>query len=163
MQHCNITVVFGSILAISVYFLATDSNAGEKLLVEPKKTVLLKLKRSASIVTVKNPNIADVNVLSPRRILVLGKSAGVTKIHISTKDGRTIRVYDVTVTPWVDNKVTINLGADAIKTLKCQPRCIQTNNPGKAPTGSKSGGGNAGTVSQQPIGRGIPQATSAIK
>ena len=155
MQHCKITAIFVSILTISVYFLATEGNAGEKLLVEPNKTILLHLKHPASVVTVKNPEIADVDVQSPRRILVLGKSRGVTKINILTNAGKIVRVYDVTVTPWVHNKVTVNLGADTVKTLKCQPRCIQVVNPSKALAASKSGGGKAGvsSSSQMPLGK----------
>jgi hypothetical protein len=129
------------VFAILNTFLVTSTAAGVKLLVEPNKTVLLYLDHSASVVTVNNPKIADVDVQSPRMILVLGKSVGVTKINIITSARRKALVYDVTVTPWIDNKVTINLGAEAVKTLKCQPRCIRMDNPGKDPEAGKGGGG----------------------
>jgi hypothetical protein len=145
MYYVNFTFAFVSFITYLVFSIISLSNAEEKLLIKPNKTTLIYLDQSASVVTVKNPIIADVDVKTPRKILVSGKTIGTTTISIIFKNSRkTVRIYDVVVTPWVDNKVTVNLGTDEVKTLKCQPRCIPMDNPGKTPAVSKSAGGKTG-------------------
>jgi len=148
------------IILIGILLFDFKSKATELLLVEPNKQVFVYLNHSASVVSVNDPEIADVDVQSPRKILVFGKSRGVTKINILSNSEKTVRVYKVIVTPWVDNKVTVNLGADTVKDFKCQPRCIQIKNPGQAPTVSKSQRASTKIGSQLPIGRSLQPTPS---
>jgi hypothetical protein len=156
----NINNAFFFIIVITIFLFDINSKATELLLVEPNKHVFVYLNHSASVVSVDDPEIADVDVQSPRKILVLGKSRGVTKINILSNSEKTVRVYKVIVTPWVDNKVTVNLGADTVKVLKCQPRCIQMKNPGQAPTVSKNRGASTNIGSQLPTGRALPPTSN---
>ena len=160
MISFNLNNTFFFIILITILLFDLKSKATELLLVEPNKQVFVYLNHSASVVSVNDPKIADVDVQSPRKILVLGKSRGVTKINILSNSEKTVRVYKVIVTPWVDNKVTVNLGADTVKVLKCQPRCIQIKNSGQAPTVSKNQGASTNIGSQLPTGRTLPPTPS---
>lgn len=62
------------------------------------KSVLLKSELAVSRVSVSNPNVADVKVLSPKEIYVLGKSSGLTNVTLWDKTKRVIAVYDIYVT-----------------------------------------------------------------
>lgn len=132
---------FAIIVAFLMVFAATGSSA-EELTVEVDKTISLRLDRPATVVSVANAKIADVNVLSPRVLSVTGKAIGETSIVVlHRKNSDDLRSYNISVTPADDNQVTVNLGGDAVKTLKCQPRCVQISNPGKDPEPGKGGGG----------------------
>ena len=161
MITSNINKSLFFIIVITIFLFGTKSKATELLLVEPNKNVFVYLKHAASVVSVDDPEIADVDVQSPRKILVLGKSRGVTKINILSNSEKRVRVYKVIVTPWVDNKVTVNLGADTVKVLKCQPRCIQIKNPGQTPAVSKNQGASTNIGSQSPTGRALPPTSNS--
>ncbi len=124
-----------------------ESLAAEKLKVSLNKTEILRLDRPAAVVSVANPAIADVNVQSPTVVIVTGKSLGETTLNILDRRQNPITSYDIVVAPSDDDQVTVNLGADAVKTLSCQPRCVRVSNPGKDPEPSKSGGGAASAAS----------------
>ena len=129
---------------------AHSGHAGEKLSVAIDKTIVIQLGQPASVVSVANPTIADVDVQSPRLILVAGREIGDTSINILSAATGALRTFDVTVTPFADNQITINMGADAVKTLKCEPRCVRVGNPGKDPepgSGSGNSGGGGGAKS----------------
>ncbi len=46
-----------------------------------------------------NPDIADLVVLSPKEVSVMGKSAGITNLMLWGKDGRLVTTYDLEVVP----------------------------------------------------------------
>lgn len=118
--------------------------AAKKLRVDINKTQVIELNQAATVVSIANPNIADVTVQSPRVILVIGKATGETNLHISHKDGRLLS-YDVFVSPSTVNKVTVNLGSSAVQTLQCLPRCIPVGNSGSVP--KQKGGSSPGVSS----------------
>tara|TARA_R110002073_G_scaffold119379_5_gene260598 strand:- start:1040 stop:2758 length:1719 start_codon:yes stop_codon:yes gene_type:complete len=60
------------------------------------KSTLLKLPAAINRISVGSPNIADVRMINPREVYVLGKLIGMTNITLWTKDGQS-RVIDVTV------------------------------------------------------------------
>jgi len=60
------------------------------------KSTLLKLPASITRISVGSPNVADVMLISPREIYILGKLVGMTNITLWTKDGKST-VIDVTV------------------------------------------------------------------
>jgi len=127
-----------SLFALSAFSQASASDEEQKILVRVDKAEVIKLERPASLVSVSNPLIADINVQSPRVIFVIGKAVGETSINILTSSGDTTQSFDVNVIPSTENKVTVNLGTDAVKTLNCLPRCIQINNPGRDPAAKGS-------------------------
>lgn len=146
--------------ALAFAFSAGPTTAGERLEVRLDSTARLDLDRPAAVVAVANPAIADVSVQSPRIVVVTGKGLGVTSLDLLDADRRVIGSWDVVVTPDTKDQVTVDYGADGLKTLACQPRCIRVTNPGKDP--EPSGGGGAGG-GKKPAGGGakLPVAAPA--
>ena len=60
------------------------------------KSTLLKLPAPIQRISVGSPNVADVMLINPREVYVLGKLVGMTNITLWTKDGKST-VIDVTV------------------------------------------------------------------
>ena len=60
------------------------------------KSTLLKLPASIKRISVGSPNIADVMMINPREVYILGKLIGMTNITVWTKNGKST-VVDVTV------------------------------------------------------------------
>ena len=60
------------------------------------KSTLLKLPAPITRISVGSPSIADVIMVNPREVYILGKLIGMTNITLWTKDGQS-RVVDVTV------------------------------------------------------------------
>ena len=138
----KIVTLLSLLLIVGGNFLPT-AVAAKKLRVDINKMKVIELNRPATVVSVANPNIADITVQSPRVILVIGKATGETTIHISHKDGRLLS-YDVFVSPSTVDKVTVHLGSSAVQTLQCLPRCIPV---GELGSGPKKGGSSAGAPS----------------
>ena len=145
-----------SVAAFLMFCVMPVGHADQKIIVALDKAEVIKLDEPASTVSVSNPSIADINVQSPRVIFVIGKAIGETSINVLTKSGNTARSFDVNVIPSTNNKITVNLGSDGVKTLNCLPRCVQISNPGKDPAAkSSSSSGTAqsgGSGSAQPVG-----------
>jgi len=142
----NRTFVSFSIATVFAVLVVGPSRliAAEIMRVFIDKSVVLELERPASVVSIANPDIADVTVQSPKVIVVTGKSVGETSLHILNGRQKIVLTYDIIVAPVADDRVTVNLGADAVKTLNCQPRCIRVGNPGKDPEPGKGAGGAGG-------------------
>jgi hypothetical protein len=94
------------------------------------KSSTLHLNGVASIVTVGAPSIADVTVVSPKLILVLGRKVGETNLIILGSGGVQIAAYNIIVVPQVERHVTIHKSTDGVTTLSCNPRCAGVKNPG---------------------------------
>lgn len=73
------------------------SQAGAaKMNVTLGKSTLLKLSNAIKRISVGSPNVADVMLINPQEVYILGKIVGMTNITLWTKDGKTT-VIDVTV------------------------------------------------------------------
>ena len=149
------------VLAFSAFFQASANDLRQKILVTVDKAEVIKLQRPASLVSVSNPSIADINIQSPRVIFVIGKSIGETSINITTSSGDTTQSFDVNVIPSMENKVTVNLGTDAVKTLNCLPRCIQISNPGRDP--AAKGSSSSASPPSRSSGPLLPQGSGSTK
>jgi Flp pilus assembly secretin CpaC len=68
----NLVKILSLLLIVGGNFLPTTVTA-QKLRVDINKTQVIELNQPATVVSVANPNIADVTVQSPRVILVVGK------------------------------------------------------------------------------------------
>ncbi|MBA3755811.1 MAG: pilus assembly protein N-terminal domain-containing protein, partial [Nitrosomonas sp.] len=60
------------------------------------KSTLLKLPNAIKRISVGSPSVADVMLINPQEVYILGKIVGMTNITLWTKDGKTT-VIDVTV------------------------------------------------------------------
>lgn len=76
---------------------ALDTN-GESLALETNKGVLLRLDRPASDVFIANPEIANVQIKSPRLIYVFGIAPGETSFYAIGEDDRPVYSANVMVT-----------------------------------------------------------------
>ena len=61
------------------------------------KAIVLDLSTPASKVAVANPAIADVQVITPAQLLVIGRAAGVTSLAVF--GAKSVDTYDVVVYP----------------------------------------------------------------
>jgi pilus assembly protein CpaC len=98
----RIIVVFCAISALAS--LALPARAAEfidvskeAIRIETGKGVLIRLKRMAGTVFVANPDIADVQVKSPRLIYVTGKQAGETSLYAVDEQDRVLVSRKITV------------------------------------------------------------------
>ncbi|MDE2387814.1 MAG: type II and III secretion system protein family protein [Betaproteobacteria bacterium] len=80
--------------ALSEPFLSQTGAA--KLDVTLGKSTLLKLPNAIKRISVGSPNVADVMMINPQEVYVLGKIVGMTNITLWTKDGKST-VIDVSV------------------------------------------------------------------
>ena len=141
MRANQLKLWVGAKCAVLCLLIALPISAAEQLKVAVDKSQLIRLEGAASAVSVANPKVADVIVQSPTVILVTGKSIGETSVNIVYGRENALLNYDVSVTPDMQDQITINMGADAVKTLKCQPRCVRVGNPGRDPEPGKGSGG----------------------
>lgn len=80
--------------ALSEPFLS--QTGATKLDVTLGKSTLLKLPNAIKRISVGSPNVADVMMINPQEVYVLGKIVGMTNITLWTKDGKST-VIDVSV------------------------------------------------------------------
>ena len=104
----------------------TPSHAEEEIIfVEVDKVEMIRADRTASVVQVGNPEIADVNVASAKSILVLGISTGETSLLLLDATGNVIKNINVVVIAKEERRVTIHQGTSATKSLDCGPKCVE--------------------------------------
>jgi Flp pilus assembly secretin CpaC len=103
MNARSLVLAFGlvtglAVLSSSTAVWATDPAAGPApTYVAVDGSLLLTLTEPARKVAVANPGVADVQVISPTQLLVVGKTAGVTSLMIFTSKSR--NSYNLIVHP----------------------------------------------------------------
>jgi Flp pilus assembly secretin CpaC len=105
-------------------FLSAQAEASG-FLVEINQSKALRLSSAASAVVVGNPSIAEVSVLGPKLIYVLGRSYGRTNVIALDVDGKQIADLDVNVVSPTSSTVTLTRGSGQL-TYNCAPRCERT-------------------------------------
>ncbi|MGV8995703.1 MAG: pilus assembly protein N-terminal domain-containing protein [Parvibaculaceae bacterium] len=118
------------IVAASALYSVQASAAGFN--VEVNQSRALKLDEPAAAVMVGNPAIADVTVLGPQLIYVLGRSYGKTNFVALDAKGKQISAFDVNVVAQADSTVTLTRGAGQL-TYNCTPRCERVVSQGDEP------------------------------
>lgn len=105
-------------------FLAAPVAAQAAVTVPLDQTRKLTFGGTASSVVVGNPEIADVNVIDGRNLMVVGKRFGVTNLVVMDAAGRTL----------FDNEIVVSAGAGAMVSIRrgvataeyaCTPHCQQ--------------------------------------
>jgi Flp pilus assembly secretin CpaC len=74
-----------------------DAQTLTRLYLSKDKAQLVDLREAATKVAMANPSIADVQVISPGQILVMGRGVGVTSMMVFSS--KTVRNFDVVVHP----------------------------------------------------------------
>lgn len=94
----------------------------EVLSVEIGKSRILRLDAEPSVISIGDPDIADIIVEEDRIIFLVGQMQGETNVYILGDNGKPLLSADVVVTPHADRHVTLNRGVDEY-VLSCNPRC----------------------------------------
>jgi Flp pilus assembly secretin CpaC len=93
--------------------------------VEVNPSRALHLASPAETVLVGNPSIADISVVNPRLVYVLGRAYGKTNIIALDASGKQISQLGVDVVAPSSSTVTLTRGAGQL-TYNCTPRCERT-------------------------------------
>jgi len=110
--------------------LASPSFAAGGVNVRIDEVTSVALGGAAAHVVVGNPAIADVNMLDRRKLLIMGRSYGVTNVMVIDHGGRTIYSAQVNVTPGEIGKASLFKGAN-IQNYACANRCERQPMPGE--------------------------------
>lgn len=125
----------GTKILIAVLLLtAQTAAAAETLTVQMDQSAAVRLSAPARDVIIGNPNIADVNMLDARRLVVLGKSFGVTNLLVMDQAGRMIYNRQIVVSAPAPS-MNYYRGAE-IRNYACSDRCEQI---GGSPAGAAIG------------------------
>ncbi|MCK5931407.1 Pilus formation protein N terminal region [Fulvimarina manganoxydans] len=86
---------------------------------------VLQIDRTAGTVIVGNPAIVDIEVLSADRLVLTGKSYGITNIVILDREGEVLIDEQVAVQTFEDNTLRVYRQAQR-QTFACAPKCEPT-------------------------------------
>lgn len=130
-------------------FSAQAQAAG--FLVEINQQKALHLSAPATAVMVGNPAIADVTVLGPQLIYVLGRSYGSTNLIALDAGGKQITELHVSVTSPSSSTVTLTRGSGQL-TYNCTPRCERTVAQGDSSEGFEAAAKQTGSAAAMASG-----------
>ena len=121
----------------------SSAHAADALSVDLDGARILKLDSPASDIIIGNPNIADVTVQTPNRLVVIGRAPGVTRLIVMS-DGAITMDTQVVVTaknPSAQVSVLAPDGNNITETeFACSDRCTVV--PGTKRTSGGAGGGD---------------------
>jgi len=84
----------------------TIKGGGQHVRLPVNKSAVIQCDRPVERVAIGNPDVADATVVSPRQVLVTGKSYGATQLVVWADQGRRQRVFEIFVEMEVDKLVT---------------------------------------------------------
>jgi hypothetical protein len=132
---------------------ASSVHAQSALTVELDGARILKLDSPASDIIIGNPNVADVTVQTPNRLVVIGRAPGVTRLIVMT-DGTVTMDTQVVVAsknPSAQVSVLAPDGNNVTETIfACGDRCTIVPGTQRA-SGSGGGAGGGGGGGDGPI------------
>ncbi len=114
-------------------FLATLASAAQAVTVHIDENTLVNLGAPAGSVVIGNPSIADVSLITPRRVAILGRSYGVTNVIVTDRMGHTILSQQINVAPADVGRVSVYRGT-WVHNFACSPRCERTPMAGEEKT-----------------------------
>ena len=120
---------FGILAGLTGLFLASSAHAAG-IEVALDQVRILTFNGPVKTVFVGNPVIADITVIDPNHVFILGKNYGTTNVVALDAKGRETLNEQVTVLERPGSAVTLQRGADKT-TLNCNStRCENTPTPG---------------------------------
>ena len=119
-------------LLCGVLALAAAASAGA-VTVHMDENTVVDLGAAAGSVIVANPSIADVSLLSPRRLAILGRAYGVTNLIVTDRMGHTILQQRINVAPADSGRISLYRGL-LVNNFACSPRCERTPMAGEEKT-----------------------------
>ncbi|HEX8234085.1 MAG TPA: pilus assembly protein N-terminal domain-containing protein [Caulobacteraceae bacterium] len=130
MPQLNPRTLFAAAGAAAVVTAAAPAFAAGTVNVRIDEVTPVSLGGAAAHVVVGNPAVADVNMLDQRKLLILGRSYGVTNVLVIDRAGRTIYSAQVNVTPGEIGKASLFRGP-LIQNYACASRCERQPMPGE--------------------------------
>ena len=113
-------------LGIGIALMSTVSVAqAASLSVTYNQSRVVSLSEPASTFSVGNSSIADANMVSPTKVLVLGKSYGVTNLVALNASGEVILNTSLHVTADQSNRVSLYRGPSK-RSYDCYGDCVPT-------------------------------------
>lgn len=97
------------------------------------QNTVVQLRVPAGNIVVANPSIADVNLISPQKMMILGRSYGLTNIIVTDRMGRVIFNQEVNVGAASSGRVSLYRGV-LPNNFACTPHCERTPMPGEEKT-----------------------------
>lgn len=115
--------------AIIALLIASPATAAS-LSVHIDQATKVALPGTARNVVVANPRIADVSLLGPHDLVVIGKGFGITNVVVTDAAGRTLFNRDVVVSAPDYGQMSYIRG-DETRTFACAPRCERIDENGR--------------------------------
>jgi hypothetical protein len=115
--------------------LAGSSGPALAVMVHMDQTTVVELKAPVGNVLVANPSIADVSLITPQKLAILGRSYGLTNIIVTDRMGRTIFQQQVNVAAAPTGRVSLYRGV-LVNNFACAPHCERTPMPGEEKSAS---------------------------
>jgi hypothetical protein len=142
------------IAAIAAVSAASSAHAADALTVEVDGARIVKLDASATDVVIGNPNIADVTVQTPNRIVIIGRAPGVTRLIVMNDGNIAMDTQVVVAARNASAQVSVFApdGNNIAETeFACGDRCTVVPSTKRTAGGGGGGGGAAGGGGDGPI------------
>ena len=124
---------------------ASNAHAADALSVELDGARILKLDTPASDIVIGNPNVADVTVQTPNRLVIIGRAPGITRLIVMSDGVITMdtQVVVAAKNPSAQVSVLAPDGKNVTETIfACGDRCTVV--PGTKRTAGGAGGAPSG-------------------
>lgn len=157
------------LLAAALALGPTRFAQADTLNIEYSGAYVLKLEKPASDVIIANPEVADVTVQAPDRLVIIGKLPGMTRLIVMSDDSIAL---DTQITVTAKNKSSeVSVfrpdGPNITEALfACGDRCTQVPGTGRTATAAGAGGGAAapaasgsGPIPTEPTVDDVPPGT----
>ena len=119
-----------NVCALAAVLVALAGPALASVSVRIDENALMDLRAPAGTVLIGNPAVADITLVSPRRIAILGRGYGATNVIITDRMGRVIFQDEVQVSRADANRVSLYRGGQ-MSNFTCSPTCERTPGPGE--------------------------------
>jgi hypothetical protein len=160
MFRSTLPFVAAAAIAVSV---ASSAHAADALSVELDGARILKLDSPASDVVIGNPNVADVTVQTPNRLVIIGRAPGVTRLIVMSDGAITMdtQVVVAAKNPSAQVSVLAPDGGNVTETIfACGDRCTVVPGTKRTAAGgggaAPAGGGGDGSIPTEPTVDQIP-------
>lgn len=115
----------GALAVLAASSLAHAEADKEPIAVAVDHARILHIDQGAGTVIIGNPAIVDIEVLSEQRLVLTGKSYGITNVVILDRNNDVLMDEQVAVQTFEDNTVRIYRQAQR-QTYACAPKCEPT-------------------------------------
>lgn len=153
------------VCALAAIGVALAGPAGASVNVRLDQNAIMDLRAPAGTVLIGDPAVADVSLINPRKIAILGRGYGATNVIITDRMGKVIFSQEVQVSRPNSNRVSVWRGG-LVSNFTCSPGCERTPSPGEDNTAyaayqtSYKDHTQAGQAASGGGGGGVPPAPS---